>query len=753
MVLTSIELSGFKSFAKKTTLSFLTSTTAIVGPNGSGKSNVVEAIRFVLGEQSIKSLRGRGGADMIFKGSKNLAALSRASVSISFDNRDKRFRFPEGGDRNVSLNFDELVVTREVYADGVNKYKINGTDVRLKDILELFASVNVGSSGHHIISQGEADRVLTANPRDRRMMIEDALGLRVYQYRIKESEKKLEKTEANMKEVSSVRREIAPHISFLKKQVEKIERGRELRDEITTMYQEYFGYEAQYLRLERRRLEKVMEGIATELREVDTQLSGVIISDEISRITPIHEEIRRAEMDRSKHRTTRDELSRKLGRLEGSIDLLERAIRKVQAEAHPSALPQTILFAEVSKLANDIDTILNEALIAPALSVSQGAINRARQVLHSFVERATVTNATVPPNTKNEEAELNELRGLCESLNNEIAELDRASFDLEEFIATKQALLREEESRSRSNEREHYELKAKKQEAESRLALHEREVGQLKTLQTAFEFELGEAGSLIGLPATRFTEMQFDGDIYELRRLQEERRRKIERIKIKIEDLGAAGTDVLKEYEESLERDAFLARELEDLTKSIAELRTLIDELKITLDTEFKKGIETINREFQRFFALMFGGGTALLAISLESKKVKDADEDEEEEREIERGIEIHVSLPHKKVRDLHMLSGGERSLTSIALLFAMSQVNPPPFLVLDETDAALDEANSKRYGDMIDTLSKVSQLIVVTHNRETMSRAQVLYGVTIGADGGSKLLSIKFDEAAQLAK
>jgi chromosome segregation protein len=127
--------------------------------------------------------------------------------------------------------------------------------------------------------------------------------------------------------------------------------------------------------------------------------------------------------------------------------------------------------------------------------------------------------------------------------------------------------------------------------------------------------------------------------------------------------------------------------------------------------------------------------------------------EDDGTELAFERGIEINVSLPQKKVKDLHMLSGGERSLTSIALLFAMSQVNPPPFLVLDETDAALDEANSRKYGNMLENLSKYSQLIVVTHNRETMSRAQVLYGVTVGAEGASKLLSIKLEDASAYAK
>ena len=125
----------------------------------------------------------------------------------------------------------------------------------------------------------------------------------------------------------------------------------------------------------------------------------------------------------------------------------------------------------------------------------------------------------------------------------------------------------------------------------------------------------------------------------------------------------------------------------------------------------------------------------------------------DKEEGKTEEGIEIAISLPHKRIKGLHMLSGGERALTSIALIFAMSQVNPPPFLILDETDAALDEANSRRYGDMISSLASRSQLILITHNRETMSRAGILYGITMGGDGVSKLLSVKFEEAVAVAK
>ena len=271
-----------------------------------------------------------------------------------------------------------------------------------------------------------------------------------------------------------------------------------------------------------------------------------------------------------------------------------------------------------------------------------------------------------------------------------------------------------------------------------------------------FNEELKQAGVLVGFEAARFDQ---EAAVVS-REAQTELKHKIDRIKYKLEDAGASGgTDVLKEYEDTVARDSFLSRELTDLESAIGELRTLIRDLKEKIDTEFKSGVEKINKEFTNFFSLMFGGGHAFLSIVVEHKRASKGGDEEDEilvedgELEFERGIEINVSLPHKKVKDLHMLSGGERSLTSIALLFAMSQVNPPPFLVLDETDAALDEANSRRYGDMIENLSRYSQLIVVTHNRETMSRASVLYGVTIGADGGSKLLSIKLEEAVKIAK
>src|SRR3989338_3635495 len=205
-----LEIVGFKSFAKKTILDFSNSTTAIVGPNGSGKSNVAEAFRFALGEQSMKSMRGKRAEDLIFNGSHSVPRASRAAVAIVFDNSRRVFK----------IDFDEVVLERAVLRDGTSEYSLNGSKVRLRDIEEVLAGANIGETGHHIISQGEADRILLASPRDRRAMLEDALGLKMYEFKKQEAERKLVKTEENIAQVNSLRRELAPHLRFLEGQEE-----------------------------------------------------------------------------------------------------------------------------------------------------------------------------------------------------------------------------------------------------------------------------------------------------------------------------------------------------------------------------------------------------------------------------------------------------------------------------------------------------------------------------------------------------
>ena len=211
--------------------------------------------------------------------------------------------------------------------------------------------------------------------------------------------------------------------------------------------------------------------------------------------------------------------------------------------------------------------------------------------------------------------------------------------------------------------------------------------------------------------------------------------------------MGVGGEEeVYREYEGVSERFDFLTREKKDLLSSIRECEKGIAVIEKEIESRFKEGVQAISSEFERFFKILFGGGSA--SVSIEKKTIAT---EEGEEPEIRAGVAVQVSLPRKKINTMEQLSGGERALVSIALLFAVSQVTPPPFLILDETDAALDEANSQRYGDMIEALAKRSQLILITHNRETMHRAGALYGVTMGATGISALLSVQFDEAMKV--
>jgi len=747
MHLKRLEILGFKSFVKKGVFEFNSPVASIVGPNGSGKSNVTEAIRFVLGEQSMKSMRGKRGEDLIWNGSQTTPRGNHASVTIIFDNKGREF----------DIDYDEVVIKRQVFRDGTNQYFINNSQVRLRDVIELLAKVHIGATGHHIISQGEADRILNANIKERRTMIEEALGLKIYQWKISESEKKLTKTEENLKQIMSLRREIAPHIRFLKKQVEKIEKAKEMREELKGLYTKYLKREQVYLAGTSVRLSEEKKGPEHELKILESELDKTRISlAEQEGDDPQKGELSQLETDISETRKQKDELSRGLGRIEGMMEFEERRIKKAK-ESHKQV--EIVAYRDVKGLTDNLEEHIEEASGKSTVEEMKGVFGKIRGTLGDFLARIHSTDEqTVPVDTE----ELEKMEKEKGELDGKLAIVLQKEKELQFSYERLKTEIEKEKDSSRLLERSMFEMMAKKSELSATVSRIRNEEERLIKEETAFKEEIKEGIVLIGRDVTLYENFAVDTEevMTEEREMQEKRRKEIEKIKIKLEDQGLGGSEeVMKEYEEVTERDSFLEREILDLEKSAESLKALIADLVEKLDVDFKDGIKKINKQFQEFFALMFGGGGASLIVVAQKKRKRSdtditlGDEVPEVEEETEEGIDINVSLPRKKIKGLQMLSGGERALTSIALIFAVSQVNPPPFLVLDETDAALDEANSRRYGDMIENLSKHSQLIVVTHNRETMSRAGVLYGVTMGADAVSKLLSIKFEEAEGYAK
>ena len=728
MYLKSIELVGFKSFGRKSELVFTSPIAGIVGPNGSGKSNVAEAFRFVLGEQSMKSMRSRKGEDLIWGGSASMPRANRAGVRVTFDNTT----------RLLDIDFDEVVIERAVYRDGQNEYLLNGTVVRLKDIIRLLAGANIGGSGYQIISQGEADRILNANPRERREMVEDALGLKLFQHKKLESEKKLAETANNIEKTRSLRRELAPHINFLRAQVEKIERARDLKEELSFKLNDYLAREHAWITQEDARLlsdarayEQEIQSLTVKVNTLRSQTS----QDSAYQRQELGTKLREHEQHLAETRRHSSEIMRDLGRAEGAL----------QVEVH--VRPENSLPTEtVHDFIRDVGDRIAYVEKSDDIGWVRWQLSELRDHVYTYARDIFTTKTITPDNT--------EAQGRVDELSLALTSSQESEAAIQQEIDALRTKMNELREAGLVSERELLNAQASLREAEARMSAVRTARAAIESQRARFEEEVREGIALIGAGVHAWQDAGIpEGALSEDRSIQDRRRRDMERLKIKIEESGIGNSnEIVNEFTQTKERDDFLAKELLDLEQSAASLRSVIVELEKTIDTHFEEGVKQINAVFHSFFTKLFAGGDASLDIE-EPREPEDGDETADGSDTIHAGLTVSVSLPRKKIRGLEALSGGERALTSIALIFAMSQVNPPPFLILDETDAALDEANSRRYADMIRELGHKSQLIVITHNRATMAAAGELYGVTMGHDSVSKLLSVKLEEATKVAK
>lgn len=718
MLLKRLEISGFKSFAKPTVLEFPTKITAIVGPNGSGKSNIADSIRWVLGEQALRYLRGKKGEDLIFGGgggAQKVARMGKASVDMVFDNKIKNF----------PLEFDEVIIGRRVYRDSVNEYTLNGSQVRLKDTVELLSKVGLGASQHHIIAQGDADRILYASPKERKSMIEEALGLKIFELKKNEAERKLASTEENIKQVESLRREIQPHLKYLNLQAGKMKNAAELRKELDALSGEYVSRELKTLTYELAETEKNKAPVEKKIAELERDIKN---SESALDKNNGAEQFFKAqrELDEKKEVIAKQkiELGREIGRMEGES--------KHEASSPADMVPKTRIKVFLMEILPDLEKISRFG----TMEAVRNTIFELTQNIYRFLE---LLNGGRGHSQK-------DFTAAVKNIKEELVGLDEQENDI---LKNKAELQKKYEEKAIELQKAGVFYRQKDGDlAKSRDALRAILSKEERVLSLKKEFEI-DFGYLIKMSAAQ-------GDLLdETERTQF--KKKIERLRIRLEEAGGVDEEALKEFEDTKKRDEFLGKELEDLKNAAASLKEAFENLEARITKDFENGLFKINELFGKFFHEIFGGGTAEIKFFKPIKRKTEAEVEETEWEgeavEEETGLDIIVDIPRKRIRSLSMLSGGERALSSIALLFAMSTANPPPFLVLDETDAALDEANSNRYAAMLKELGKKTQLIVVTHNRETMRAADVLYGVTMGGDGISKLLSIKFEEAEDVLK
>lgn len=722
MILKSITLAGFKSFAKKTTIDVSQSVTGIVGPNGSGKSNIAEAIRFVLGEQSMKSIRSKSLGDLVFKGSSAIHALGRANVSLTIDNSKKVYNDNVAPEISKFLAYDEIVLSREVFVDGGSTYKINDAEVRLKDVQSLLSLAGIGASVHTIISQGEADKILLASPKERKEMIEDALGLRIHQIRLRESERKLLKVKEHMNTTELLRRELAPELRHLSSLMQKLGKVDDERVVLLENYKKYFKYENDEI--------KTIKAKLLDTKELDTKITNIKLNLEnlnqkeleLNSSSSNVEEKATLNKEKSEKQEERFVLEREISNI---LYEKKNILSKINDEIKTLSIDKTVFVNFKENINTNLDSVKK--------LLNQGDIVTAHNVIDSTKNILITSNSWHSESVNREELSslIKSLEERESELNSKITIIKKSILEIDEKIESlnsgKLVLLQNIYREKNEKERELRDLESK-----INSVFNHRQ--NLESKENNFIFATTEAQKFVGHDVMNYGFV--DMTSYD----HTQNMRAIERSKIRIEEVGIInGGEIKNNFEEISDRDKFLATELEDLVKSQEALNTLVESLVTTIDSDFKKGVEKINFTFSNFFHDVFPGGRAKL-FNVETV-------DEENGTESVSGIDIEVSLPDKKVKDLNMLSGGEKTLCSIALLFALTSITPPPFMVLDETDAALDEMNAKKYGKLLQKLSEKSRLLVITHNRETMNECDILYGVTMGFDGCSKILSIKFDK------
>ncbi len=714
-LLTRLELNGFKSFAQKTVLEFPAGITAIVGPNGSGKSNIIDAIRWLLGEREARSLRGGKSEDLIFAGTPKRPRLGQAQASLHFENGSKFF----------SIDFPEITVMRQVARDGANRYFLNKAEIRLKDIVDFFAQARLGTKGFVVITQGNSDLFVRVTPRERREMIEEMLGLREYQLKKIDAERRLEHTSVNLEKVKALTEEILPHLRSLKRQTNRWERREEVERELRELENGFFSARYGELKIRGEELERKLVAAESEreARVGARDHAAAHLKDVESKQPEERKELGVLKEKTEALMRKKSELQKELGRLEAQIEMASRA---VPASAGPAA--------------QALHAILKKAR-AVLGEIAEGNFGEAQAKARELVKEIDGVMRGAPPVSGNVSADIAKK---FEALNGELASLEKdiASFrektgalekNQEEFYhAFKSAVAAVEAAKDRY---EAWENAYKEQRFEKERLSLRREEWENQVRQAGREpgeFTNGDGSGAI--PPDASTEQR----MFKLRG--------------DLASIGEIDEALLKEARETEARYVFLERELADLEKAQGDLKGLSAELREKIAVEFGKALLTINEEFGKFFTLMFGGGQAKLRIAKrELRSAKEGEEGEEavapeEEEEEEVGIEIDLKLPKKRITSLEMLSGGERSLVGIAALFAMISVSPPPFLVLDEIDAPLDERNARRFSEMLKEFSKETQFIIVTHNRATMEAADVLYGITMEDDGTSKVLSLRLE-------
>ena len=807
-----LDITGFKSFSEKTTFLIENGLTGIVGPNGCGKSNIVESLRWCMGENSAKSMRGSGMEDVIFSGTSNRPSKNISEVVLKLDNQNK-----EGPTQYKE--FDEILIRRKIERDKGSKYYINDKEVRAKDVQTLFADLSTGAHSPSLISQGRIGQLVTAKPTERKSILEEAAGISGIHARRQEAETRLNAAENNLKRADELKKQQQKQLDNLKKQAEEATRYKEISKEIKKI-------EAGLYYLKIREIEKDKKQIAEKLSELDDEISAVnidlnhnntLLDEENRKLAPLRDKKMESVASLQKLNLDISNLVEEEARVKSLQEKLEKSIKTIVSDLEREksiSLDAELNEKRVSKEKEELFKTENELLevetsSSKELKESKSLLDSLQTKLDTMLDQI---ERDIDENKKLSKKIFQELRKLVKSITSsqeDYAEkfgkdksIQSDSIKRKERIKNIDVELKNWRNLRSNSEKMISELSDRKNKLQLELSENQKNperiatskgqnlqnLENIKKRNEEIENELIESEKKYSAINQNLKEIQSKlSDLKESKARNEatiegiENRKKdlLDSVKSELNinneesilpqsDLSQISPDSLPKIEDQYIK----ADKMRKLRESLGSVNLRADEETQKYESEIKKmeydradlysaivklktSIDELNQKGRERLLEAFTkvnrkfNEVYTKLFSGGTAKIELVDSEDP----LEAGLEMFVSPPGKRLQSITLLSGGEQALTALSLIFAVFLVNPSPICVLDEVDAPLDDANVTRFCGLLDELTKITKtkFIIITHHALTMSRMHRLYGVTMAEQGVSQLVSVDLQKAEEL--
>ena len=791
-----IHLNGFKSFAEKTNFLIEEGLTGIVGPNGCGKSNIVESLRWVMGETSAKSMRGSGMEDVIFSGTSNKPSKNIAEVSVSVENKN-----------NDALtqykDLDNIEIRRKIEKDKGSKFYINDKEVRAKDAQMFFADLSTGAHSPSIISQGRIGALVTAKPVDRRAILEEAAGISGLHARRHEAELRLGAAENNLKRADELRRQQEKQLAGLQKQAEEAAKYKLVSEEIKKIEAGLYYLRLKDIDNEINLENQINNDAETEVKKFNDKIEELEkqVNLETEKVNPVRNKnieniskIQRLNLELKSLDEENERIIEEITNIKSSIKTIDEDIDReksivIDANSNEKRLKEEkhelieidSKYYETEKQSNeDLDEAKSKLNIEidkvkeliktqkndEALTVLDNCKAFIDEYANSFSKNQNIKKESIKRNERikiiekeieswinllmNSEKMINELNERKQKLISKLEELEKQP----QSQAEKKGQISES---LRLAEKEKHENDVIIEETDIKIYNLNSELNKTKedTIQIR-ERKASSGATIDGLRKRKNdlldrveSELQLnENNILEFSNLeeneefpdavtQEELLDEKKRIREKLGSVNLRADEETEKYESEIKK---MEQDRQDLVTAIIKLKESINELNQKGRERLLEAFEKVNRKFNEVYTKLFNGGSAKLEL---------VDSDDP----LDAGLELLVSPPGKRLQSITLLSGGEQALTALSLIFAVFLSNPSPICVLDEVDAPLDDANVTRFCNLLSELTKITttRFIIVTHHALTMSKMDRLYGVTMPEKGVSQLVAVDLQRAESM--